>query len=159
MKYVFVNGKIAIVIRYWEQRAADIEGGVRVDIRRVSQVVAPVDRPGASGFTVDPVGTGGIWRADLFIILNDGGKACFHYHPEFHSNDVGERHDEDDLAARPRHWIERTLRDLPVLLEKAGAGDIIDTVDMDEHAMSMPLIMTAIDHCMAQVPEALAKYA
>jgi hypothetical protein len=157
LKYVFVNGRVAIVIRYWEQRAAVIEGGARVDIREVTQVEGRKPRAGAAGFTVAPVSPGGIWRADLFVVLNNGGKQCFHYHPEFRDDDVGDRFDETDLVADPRRWIERTLGDLPRILHTAGAGHLVPSLDLDEHRSAMPLMMHAIDVCLARVPVSVGK--
>lgn len=156
MKYVFVNGRVAIVIRYWEQRAAAVEGGARVDVREVSQVEGPAHRAGAAGFTVGPVGEGGIWRADLFVVLTDAGASCFHYHPQFRDGDVGERFDDAVLIADPRRWIEDQLGDLPSLLTGAGAGHLVASLDLDEHQRALPAMLAAIDACMARVPHVLA---
>jgi hypothetical protein len=158
VKYVFVNGRVAVMIRYWEQRAAAVEGGARVDIREVTQVEGEIHRPGAAGFTVGPVTDGGIWRADLFVVLNDGGTPCFHYHPEFRDGDVGDRFDEPELAADPRRWIEDALADLPGILEQAGFGRLISSVDMDEHRRGMPAMMAAIDACLARVPVTISQW-
>jgi len=156
MKYVFVNGRVAVIVRYWEQRAAAIEGGARVEIREVAQVEGPAHRAGAAGFTVAPVGEGGIWRADLFVVLNEGGRPCFHYHPEFRSGDVGDRFDLDGLQPDPRGWIEESLRDLTGILTNAGAGHLVSSIDPAEHRRSLPLMLAAIDSCMARVPVELA---
>ncbi len=156
MKYVFVNGRVAVIVRYWEQRAAAIEGGARIDVREVSQVEGPAHRAGAAGFTVAPVGTGGVWRADLFVVLNEGGRSCFHYHPEFRDGDVGERFDRDDLERDPRAWVEETLGDLPAILVTAGADHLVSSVDLDEHRRALPLMMAAVDSCLARVPVELA---
>ena len=158
MKFVFVNGRVAVVIRYWEQRAAAVEGGTRVDIREVSQVEGAVHRPGAAGFTVAPVSDGGIWRADLFVVLNDGGTPCFHYHPEFRDGDVGDRFDRPELAADPRRWIEDALADLPGILQKAGFGHLSASIDMDEHRNALPLMMAAVDACLARVPVTIGRW-
>lgn len=158
MKFVFVNGRVAVVIRYWEQRAGAVEGGARVDIREVSQVEGEVHRPGAAGFTVAPVSDGGIWRADLFVVLNDGGTPCFHYHPEFRDGDVGDRFDRPELAADPRRWIEDALADLPRILEQAGFGHVVSSVDMDEHRKALPLMMAAIDTCLARVSVTIGQW-
>ena len=151
MKYVFVNGRVAVTIRYWEQRGADIEGGARVDIRRVEQVEGPGHRAGAAGFKVGSVGDGGIWRADLFVVLSDGGKPCFHYHPRFRDSDVGDRFDDDLLGTDPRSWIEKQLRNLPAILQDFGAGDLIDSVDIAAHERALALMMLAVDACLAQI--------
>lgn len=158
MKYAFVNGRVAIVIRYWEQRAAVVEGGARVDVREVSQVEGDVHRPGAAGFRVAPVSPGGIWRADLFVVLNDGGTPCFHYHPRFRDGDVGDRFDEPELAADPRQWIEDALADLPALLAGAGAEHLVASLDLSEHRRALPLMMAAIDACLARVPVTLGQW-
>jgi hypothetical protein len=160
MKYVFVNGRAAIVIRYWEERGRLADGGARVEIRRVEQVEGPRHRPGAAGFTVGPVGGGtGIWRADLFMVLSQPGTPCFHYHPQFESDDVGERVFEPDMAADPRKWIAARLADITGLLEKAGAADVAASMDLEEHERSLPLMLAAVDACLAQLPAALAKQA
>lgn len=156
MKHVFVNGRVAVIIRYWEQRGAAIEGGARVDIRRVTQLEGPAHRAGAAGFTVAPVGDGGVWRADLFVVLSEGGRECFHYHPHFRDNDVGERFDEDAITADPRQWIEDSLRDLPGILASSGAEDLIASLDMDAHRRSIPLMIASVDACLARVPIASA---
>ena len=81
MKYVFVNGRVAIVVRYWEQSGAGVtEAGARIDVRRVAQVEGRQHREGAAGLTVAPVADGGIWRADLFMVLSEPGTSRFHYH-------------------------------------------------------------------------------
>jgi hypothetical protein len=122
----------------------------------VTEVEGPAHRPGAQGFTVHPVGGGGgIWRADLLVVLDDGSH-CFHFHPDFKDDDVGERVDDPLLAANPRAWIENQLRELPAILDKAGAANLITTVDMEEHLRTLPLMMTAIDGALAKVPVAAA---
>jgi hypothetical protein len=92
LKHVFVNGRVAIVVRYWEERASIVDGGARIEIRRVEERTGARHRPGAAGFSVLPVSEGGVWRADLFTVISDGGKPCFHYHPKFEDDDVGLRH-------------------------------------------------------------------
>lgn len=154
MKLAFVNGGLAINIMYWEQVGAETEGGARVEMRRVTDIKGV--NVGANGFSVASVGDGGVWRADLFVVLTDNGKNCFHYHPKFESGDVGQRYDDPALAQDPRGWVEAKLRDLPGLLEEAGAADLIPTVDLDEHRRALPLMMLAFDNCMARAPVALA---
>jgi hypothetical protein len=160
MKFVFVNGRAAIVIRYWEERGTLADGGARVEIRRVEQVEGPMHRPGAAGFTVAPVGGGGgIWRADLFMVLSQPGTPCFHYHPQFESDDVGERFFEADMAADPRKWITAQLTDITGTLEKAGAADVAASINLEEHQRALPLMLAAVDACLAQLPASLAKHA
>lgn len=152
MKTVFVNGRVAVVIRYWEQRGKVTEVGARVDIRKVEQVEGPGHRAGAAGMTIAPVGGGGgIWRADLLVNLDDGLE-CFHYHPEFKDDDVGERFDEPQLQDDPRGWMEGRLRNLPEILEDAGAGDLIASIDLDELDRAVPLMMAAIESALERIP-------
>lgn len=154
MKVAFLNGGLAINVLYWEQVGAETEGGARVELRRVTEV--PGANPGADGFSVAAIGDGGIWRADLFVVLTDHGRNCFHYHPRFEGEDVGERYDDPDLARDPRGWIEGKLADLPSLLREAGAGDLVESVDLVEHRRMLPLMLSAVDSCLARIPVAVA---
>lgn len=157
MKFAFINGRVATVVRYWEQRAAVTEAGARIDIRRATQVEGPAHRAGAAGVTIGPVGGGdGIWRADLLLTLEDGSE-CFHYHPNFEDDDVGYRVDDRELTNDPRDWLQRQIVNLPNVLEKAGAGDLVPSLDLREHEMAIPLMMAAVDACLARVPAALAR--
>jgi len=156
LKVAFINGRVAVIVRYWEQEHHVTEAGARIDIRRVTQVEGPSHRAGAAGLTVAPVGGGGgIWRADLLVVLEDGTH-CFHFHPEFEDDDVGERFDDPALARDPRAWIEDQLRDLPAILAAAGAEELTPSVDIAEHIRALPLMMAAIDAALARVPVAAA---
>ena len=159
MKYAFVNGPVAIVVRYWEEHGDAVDGGARVEVRRVERVVGEHDRPGAAGFAVRPVADGGLFRADLFMILSEPGQPCFHFHPQFEDGDVGERFFDDELTADPRGWIAAQLDDFAWLLERAGAGDLVAKVDLDEHRRAVPLILAAIDSCLARLPAVVARAA
>jgi hypothetical protein len=161
MKFVFVNGRVAIIVRYWEQRYWEqdnqvIDGGARVELRRVDQVEGPGHRPGAAGFTVQPIGDGGLWRADLFMVLSDPGTPCFHHHPQFGNSDVGERVVEDELTDDPAKWISAQLSDITGTLERCGAGDLVSSMDLDEHRRALPLMLAAVDACLARIPAAMA---
>jgi hypothetical protein len=159
MKYIFVNGRVAIVVRYWEQSGGGVaEGGARVDLRRVEQVEGRQHREGAAGLTVAPVGDGGIWRADLFMVLSEPGTSRFHYHPKFTDGDVGDRFTADDLTADPRGWIADQLGDIAGLLEASGAGNLVRSVDLTEHQRALPLILASVDACLARVPDRLARF-
>lgn len=155
MKFVFVNGRVAISVRYWEERGDVIDGGARVELRRVEQVEGSKHRPGAAGFTVLPISDGGLWRADLFMVLSDPGTPCFHYHPRFENDDVGRRFFEDKLTADPTKWIAAQLADITGLLEQCDAGDLVRSVDLEEHRRALPLILAAIDACLARIPVAI----
>ena len=87
MKIAFVNGRVGIVIRYWEEPNPIVDGGCRIEIREVHQVEGNRHRAGNAGFTVSPVSPGGLWRADLFVVLTSQGEPCFHFHPEFEHDD------------------------------------------------------------------------
>ena len=156
MKFVFVNGRVAIIVRYWEQRDKIVEGGARVELRRVEQVEGRNHRAGAAGFTVLPVSDGGLWRADLFMVLTDPGTPCFHYHPQVEHDDVGERFFDDELTADPAKWIETQLTDITGTLERCGAGDLVPSLDLEEHRRALPLMLAAVDACLARVPAAMA---
>lgn len=157
MRYAFVNGPVAIVVRYWEQHGEAVDAGARVEVRRVEPVLDDPDLLGTAGFAVQPIGAGGLWRADLFLILSDPGQPCFHYHPKFENSDVGERYFDDALTADPRAWIADQLNDFAGLLERAGAGDLVDQVDFDEHRRAMPLMLSAVDSCLARLPAVVAR--
>jgi hypothetical protein len=159
MKYVFVNGRVAVIVRYWEQHGPVVDGGARVELRRVEQVAGERHRAGAAGFTVLPVSDGGLWRADLFMVLSEPGTPCFHYHPRFERGDVGRRATEDELTASPRRWIADRLTDITATLERAGAGDLVPSLDLEQHRRALPAMLAAVDACLAQVPEALAAHA
>jgi hypothetical protein len=155
VKFVFVNGRVAIIVRYWEQHAEMVDGGARVELRRVEQVEGRNHRAGAAGFTVLPVSDGGLWRADLFMVLSDPGTPCFHYHPQVEHDDVGERFFADELTADPAKWIETQLTDITGTLERSGAGDLVPSLDLEEHRRALPLILAAVDACLARVPAAM----
>lgn len=70
VKYVFVLGPVAVTVQHWEERFSELEAGARVEVRRVEPFVGERDRPGAAGFRVMPVSEGGIWRADLFVVVD-----------------------------------------------------------------------------------------
>jgi hypothetical protein len=157
VKFLFVNGRVAIIVRYWEQRAQTVEGGARVELRRVEEAVGRNPVPGSAGLTVGPISDGGLWRADLFVLLTEAGTSCFHYHPKFEFDDVGERFFDKGLEADPRAWVAERLSDLPGLLEGCGAGDLVTSLDLDEHRRALPLMLSAVDACLARLPAAMTR--
>jgi hypothetical protein len=159
MKYVFVNGRVAVIVRYWEQHGPIVDGGARVEMRRVEQVEGENHRPGAAGVTVQPSSDGGIWRADLFMVLSDPGTPCFHYHPKFERGDVGQRFELDELTANPREWIAAQLTDISGTLERAGAADLVPSLDLEQHQRALPAMLAAVDACLARLPVTIAAYA
>lgn len=149
MKYAFVFGGVAIIVRYWEERHADVDGGARVEIRRVEERLGERHRPGNAGFSVLPVSDGGVWRADLFTALDARrGEPRHHHHPRFAGGDVGERVYDSEMTADPQGWVDRKLQDLKMLLEESGAGDLVSSVDFDEYERTLPLMNAAIESCL-----------
>ena len=98
---------------------------------------------------------GGLWRADLFMVLSDPGTPCLHYHPQFENNDVGDRFFDDELTADPRRWIAAQLADITGMLERCGAADLVPSVDLEEHRRALPLMLAAVDACLARIPAAM----
>ena len=158
MSIAFVNGGLAILAGYWEQHGEEVEGGARVELRRVHEVASARTVPGTAGFTVEPLSSGGLWRADLFVVLTDGGRPCFHHHPRFEDDDVGQRAFEDRLTADPRAWIADRLADLPGLLEASGAQDLLASIDLEEHARNLSVMLTVIDAALGRATLALSGY-
>ncbi len=152
IKVAFLNGPIATVIGYFEQKTDVTEAGARVDVRRTSIIEGPRHHRGAEGVAIAPVGGGGgLWRADLLVEL-ETQKSCFHYHPAFRDDDVGDRFFDEQLDADPLGWIESRLEDLPSLLEEASAPDLTPMVDLHQHQRSIHFMMSLIESALARVP-------
>jgi hypothetical protein len=151
MKYAFIFGRVAVTVRYWEQRSDEVEAGARIEVRRVEEAIGDAHRDGAAGFCVLPVSDGGIWRADLFTVISrPGNEPRHHHHPQFEHGHVGDRVFEPELYADPVGWTERKLRDFRTLLVENGAADIADSVDYEEFAAAMPAIRSAIDASLSR---------
>jgi hypothetical protein len=151
VKHVFVLGPVAVMVQHWEERFSELEAGARVEVRRVEPAVGERDRPGAAGFRVMPVSEGGIWRADLFVVVDPPGREPrYHHHPRFAGGDVGPRVFDPDLAADPAGWTEARLADLPALLRDCGAADLAPAVDAGHVAEALPAIRAAIAACLTR---------
>jgi len=136
MQYIFVNGKVAILIEYCEEHYEQIDAGARIDFRRVEKYEGAVVREGIEGYRILPVSEGGIWRIDLSHRIDcEVPQQRFHHHP--------------DLAEDPFGWIERHLLDLPAVLEKKGFADLAESIDVARYGKDMPLIRTAIENSLA----------
>ena len=148
MEYVFVFGPVAVIVTRCEVPIGpETEAGARVELRRAE--VVPGNRPGTEGLRVLSVTEGGIWRADLLTLVDPPtDEPRYHYHPEYHSGDVGERVFDPDLTADPPGWTMRKLGDFRALLVESGAADVADRVDYDEVAGALPAISAAIDACL-----------
>lgn len=157
MKVVFVNGPLAIIVEYWEQHGAQVDGGARVELRRVAVVPGRADRAGTEGFSVGSIGDAGLWRADLFAVISEPGTPVFHFHPRFADGDVGERELDKDLTDDPRGWIADRLADLPGLLAGCGATDLVAGLDLDEHRRALPAMLMAVDSALARLSIAVTR--
>ena len=148
VKYAWFFGRVALLVEYFEQIGPDeIEGGARVEVRRVERELVAGAPPGVSGFRVLPVSEG-IWRADLFHHLTRPGQPqIYRYHPNFVEGDVGERELDPELAADHIGWALDRIANLPDLLEGAGAGGLGAGVDPDDLREILPAVRAAIEHC------------
>lgn len=149
MRYQFLNGQVAILVQYWEERYEEngeqVDGGPRIDVRRVEAVEGRAHRPGATGYRILPVGDGGIYRIDLSTKINsDVPVKRYHHHPDFRDGDVGPRVFDDELSADPIGWTEQTLRNLPDLLAGKGLPDLQESIDAEQLSRAMPLIMQSV---------------
>ena len=128
----------------------DLEMGARVEIRRVSPL--PGTRDGNEGFQVLPVHEGGLWRADLLIVVDPPtGEPRHHHHPRFEDGDVGDRVFDPAMKADPAGWTIGKLADLRGLLTEIGATDVIDQIDYDQVNRALPAIRAAIDGCLVSL--------
>ncbi len=151
LTHVFVLGPVAVTVQHWEERFSELESGARVEVRRVEPSIGERDRPGAAGFRVLPVSEGGIWRADLFVVVDPpGGEPRYHHHPRFAHGDVGPRVFDPEMAGDPAGWTEARLADLPAVLAEGGAPDLAGAVDPAHLAQALPAIRAAIDSCLTR---------
>jgi hypothetical protein len=149
MEYAFVFGPVAVVVEACECPEGDLEAGARIELRRVRTL--PGNRDGNEGFSVLPVTEGGLWRADLLVVVDPPTREPrYHHHPRFEDGDVGDRVFDPELAADPPGWTMAKLADLRALLLDVGAGDVVDEVDYDEVRRALPAIRAAIDACLVE---------
>ncbi len=148
VKYAWVFGRVMVLVEYFEQIGPDeIEGGARVEVRRVEKELIPGAPAAVSGFRVMPVSEG-IWRADLFHVLNrPGDRAIYHYHPNFIDGDVGEREFDPGLTASHLDWALERVADLTGLLRTAGFGELAADVDDADLRTILPQVKVALEHC------------
>jgi len=148
VKYAWMFGRVIVLVEYFEQIGPDeIEGGARVEVRRVDKDLVPGAPAGVSGFRVLPVGEG-IWRADLFHVLSKpGSRAIYHYHPNFVDGDVGEREFDPGLTASHLDWALAQVANITGLLETAGFGELAADVDADDLRTILPQVRAALEHC------------
>lgn len=156
--YAYLVGPVAITVRYWEEVGAEadaeVEGGARVEVRRVEAATGRAHRRGAEGFTVLPVAEGGLWRADLFTRVDPpDGESRYHHHPSFRDDDVGERDFDEAMAADPVGWTLERLADLRGLLAASGAEDLAAQVDAEALERMLPAIGEAVHACLDLRPQ------
>lgn len=149
----FVVGPVAITVRYWEERDLEVEGGARIEVRRVTDVLGPQHRPGAAGWRIEPVSSGGLWRSDILTVISrPGNEPRYHHHPEFRDGDVGQRVFEPEMTADPVGFTMARLADLRRVLVDAGAAHLAARIDEDDLARALPAVRAAIDDCLEQMP-------
>ena len=148
VKYAWIFGRVMVLVEYFEQIGPDeIEGGARVEVRRVEKELIPGAPAAVSGFRVLPVSEG-IWRADLFHLLNKpGDNPIYHYHPNFHDGDVGEREFDPGLTGDHLGWALEQVRNLKGVLRTAGYGELAADVDDDDLEAILPQVKAALEHC------------
>jgi hypothetical protein len=147
VKYAWIFGRVALLVEYFEQIGPDeIEGGARVEVRRVERELVPGSAAAVSGFRVLPV-TEGVWRADLFHLLNrPGDQPIYHYHPNFENGDVGERSFDGALTADHLGWAYDQVANLRDGILRDHAPDLVDDVDPDDLATILPQVRAALEH-------------
>ena len=148
VKYAWIFGRVIVLVEYFEQIGPDeIEGGARVEIRRVEKDLVPGAPAAVSGFRVLPVGAG-IWRADLFHLLNKpGDNPIYHYHPNFRDGDVGQREFHPALTSDHLAWALDQVANLKDLLRTAGFGELAPDIDDDDLLAILPQVKAALAHC------------
>ena len=150
VKYAWIFGRVILLVEYFEQIGpGEIEGGARVEVRRVEKELIPGAPAAVSGFRVLPVGAG-IWRADLFHKLNQpGSPPIYHYHPSFIDGDVGERELDPVLTGDHLGWAMKQVADLKGILRTAGAAELVDDIDDADLKTILPQVKAALEHCDA----------
>jgi len=148
VKFAWIFGRVIVLVEYFEQIGPDeIEGGARVEVRRIEKELVPGAAAAVSGFRVLPVSEG-VWRADLFHLLNrPGDRPIYHYHPNFIDGDVGEREFDAGLTADHLGWAFEQVADLRGLLETAGYGELAGDIDEDDLTAVLPQVRAALDYC------------
>lgn len=153
MVYAFIFGPVAVTVRYWQEHGTEVEGGARIEVRRIEPVTGAAHRPGAEGWMIGPVSIAGLWRSDLLTVISrPGNEPRYHHHPRFSAADVGERVFDPQLTADPVGWTMSRLADLPDLLADVGAPELADHVDHAEVNKALPAIRAAIEVCLEQMP-------
>jgi hypothetical protein len=149
VKYAWIFGRVILLVEYFEQIGPEeIEGGARVEVRRVEPELIQGAPAAVSGFRVLPVSEG-IWRADLFHLLNrSGDRPIYHYHPNFHDGDVGEREFDPGLSSDHLGWALAQVADLKEILRE-HAPDLVDDVDADDLRAILPQVRAALERCDA----------
>jgi hypothetical protein len=148
VKFAWIFGRVAVLVEYFEQIGPDeIEGGARVEVRRVEKELVPGAPAAVSGFRVLPVSEG-VWRADLFHLLNKpGDKPIYHYHPNFGDGDVGEREFDPGLTSDHLTWAKEQVANLREGILREHAPDLVDDVSPDDLVAILPQVDAALAYC------------
>jgi hypothetical protein len=148
VKYAWIFGRVAVLVEYFEQIGPDeIEGGARVEVRRVEKELIPGAPAAVSGFRILPV-SAGVWRADLFHLLNKpGDHPIYHYHPDFIDGDVGERQFDPGLTGNHIDWALDQVLNLREGILREHAPDLVDDVEQAEVEVVLPQVRMALLYC------------
>jgi hypothetical protein len=148
VKFAWFFGRVVVLVEYFEQIGPDeIEGGARVEVRRVEKELVPGAAAAVSGFRVLPV-SAGIWRADLFHLLNTpGDHPIYHYHPNFIDGDVGERQFDPALTGDHLAWALDQVANLRDGILRDNAPELIDDVDPVDLEVVLPQVRQALMYC------------
>jgi hypothetical protein len=148
VKYAWIFGRVILVVEYFEQIGpGEIEGGARVEVRRVEKELIPGAPAAVSGFRVLPV-INGFWRADLFHKLNRPDvPPIYHYHPNFIDGDVGEREFDPGLTGDHLGWAMEQVADLKGILRRSGGEELAGDVDDSDLKAILPQVKAALEHC------------
>lgn len=153
MIFAFIVDPVAITVRYWEERDIEVEGGARIEVRRATDLIGAQHRPGAGGWRIEPVSSGGLWRSDILTVISrPGNEPRYHHHPVFRDGDVGPRVFDPRMTADPVGFTMERLADLSQVLVAAGAPDLAARIDAEDLARTLPAVRAAIDTCLAQMP-------
>ncbi len=145
-----VVGDLYFVDPAIDQGEDGAERGVRLELRLFerdplkgsvySAVPIRVDRP--------------VWRVDLLETVDSepGSLNRAHHHPTFHGWDPGRREFVPELSADPVSWLRGRLEDADELIASTAleAGEVPQS-DIDALRDAAPLVLTAVEHGLAEV--------
>jgi hypothetical protein len=106
VQHILTLSRSALIVRHWFEIQigdASMEHGVRIELRELPVQPRRGSESAAQLITIDRP----LWRADLFDRLADepGSFGAAHYHPEFSGDEPCPRAWDQELTARPWHWL------------------------------------------------------